>query len=130
MECAEAVYNVLPGMALAYLETVILAAIAIAVSTRLPLLPNLSLVLTIYLLGNLVPVIVQSAMGEIPMVVFVANILSMVLPCLDHFNMDTAVAMEIAVPWMYVVYAFLYAALYCVAMLIVSLLLFEDRDLA
>ena len=130
IDCARAVYAVLPQLVLAYLETVILAAIAIAISTRLPLLPNLSLVLMIYLLGNLVPVIVQSAVGEIAMVVFVANILSMVLPCLDHFNMDTAVAMEIVVPWTYVTRAFLYAALYCGAMLIVSLLLFEDRDLA
>jgi len=53
-----------------------------------------------------------------------------VLPCLDHFNMETAVAMEAAVPWLYVGYALIYAGLYCAAMLIVSLLLFEDRDLA
>ena len=59
MECARAVYGVLPQLILAYLEAVILAAIAIAISTRLPLLPNLSLVLMIYLLGHLVPVIVQ-----------------------------------------------------------------------
>ena len=130
IDCATAVMAVLPNLVLAYLETLILAAIAIAISTRLPLLPNLSLVLMIYLLGNLVPVIVQSAMGEIAMVVFVANMLSMVLPVLDHFNMDTAVAMEEVVSWGYVGMAFLYAALYCGAMLVVSLLLFEDRDLA
>ena len=130
IECAEAVYNILPGMVLAYLETVILTAVAIAISTRLPLLPNLTLTLLIYLLGNLVPVLVQSSANQIPMVVFAANIASIVLPCLDHFNMETAVAMEAAVPWLYVVYALVYAGLYCAAMLIVSLLLFEDRDLA
>jgi ABC-type transport system involved in multi-copper enzyme maturation permease subunit len=130
IECATAVYNILPGMALAYLETVILAAIAIAISTRLPLLPNLTLTLLIYLLGNIVPVIVQSSASQIPMVVFVANIASVVLPCLDHFNMETAVAMETSVPWFYVLCALGYAGLYCTAMLIVSLLLFEERDLA
>ena len=130
VECAKAVYRILPGMALAYLETVILAAIAIAISTRLPLLPNLTLTLLIYLLGNIVPVIVQSSVGQFPMVVFMANIVGAVLPCLDHFNMETAVAMEKAVPWGYVGAACLYAGLYCGAMLIVSLLLFEDRDLA
>ena len=130
LECAEAVYNILPQLALAYLETVILAAIAIAISTRLPLLPNLTLTLMIYLLGNIVPVIVQSSVGQIPMVVFVANIVSVVLPCLDHFNMETAVAMGAVVPWLYVVYALCYAGLYCGAMLLVALLLFEDRDLA
>jgi len=38
--------------------------------------------------------------------------------------------MESTVPWLYVGYALVYAGLYCAAMLIVSLLLFEDRDLA
>ena len=137
IECAKAVYNVLPVLVLAYLETLILAAIAIAISTRLPLLPNLTLTLMIYLLGNIVPVIVQSAMGANPMVMFAANIISMVLPCLDHFNMETSImalpglsTATTAVPWLYVVSAFFYAGLYCAAMLIVSLLLFEDRDLA
>ena len=130
IECAKAVYRVLPGMTLSYLETVILAAIAIAISTRLPLLPNLTLTLLIYLLGNIVPVIVQSSVGQIPMVVFAANIASVVLPCLDHYNMETAVAMQKAVPWGYVGVSLIYAGLYCGAMLIVSLLLFEDRDLA
>ena len=130
IECAKAVYMILPQLALAYLETVILAAIAIAISTRLPLLPNLTLTLLIYLLGNIVPVIVQASADQIPMVVFVANMVSMVLPCLDHYNMETAISMGAAVPWLYVAYALLYAGIYCVAMLLVSLLLFEDRDLA
>lgn len=130
IECFEAVYDILPGLALAYLETAILAAIAITISTRLPLLPNLALTLLIYLLGNIVPVIVQSSADQMPMVVFAAYIVSMVLPCLDHFNMETAVAMETSVPWLYVVLAFVYAGLYSGAMLVISLLLFENRDLA
>ena len=130
LECAMAVYNVLPQLVLTYLETLILAAIAVTISTRLSLLPNLTLTLMIYLLGNIVPVIVQSSMGQLPMVVFVANIVSVVLPSLDHFNMETAVAMGAMVPWGYVLIAAFYALLYCFAMLIVSLLLFEERDLA
>jgi ABC-type transport system involved in multi-copper enzyme maturation permease subunit len=130
IECAEAVYAILPQMVLAYLETAILAAIAITISTRLPLLPNLALTLLVYLLGNIVPVIVQASADQMPMVVFAANIISVVLPCLEHFNMETAVAMGVTVPWGYVAWALLYAGLYCGAMLIVSLLLFEDRDLA
>jgi hypothetical protein len=104
--------------------------VAITISTRLPLLPNLTLTLLIYLLGNIAPVIVQASEGQNPMVIFVANIVSVILPCLDHFNVETAVAMELTVPWGYVAAAILYAGLYCGAMLVVSLLLFEDRDLA
>lgn len=130
VECAEAVYKIVPQLGLAYMETVILAAIAIAISTRLPLLPNLTLVLIIYLLGNIAPSIVQASQDQNAIVVFVANIVSVILPCLDHFNMETAVAMGLPVPGLYVAWAFLYALLYCGAMLIVSLLLFEERDLA
>jgi len=130
IECAAAVYQILSGMVLAYLETLILAAIAIAISTRLPLLPNLTLVLMIYLLGNIAPTIVQAAADQNPIVVFVANIVSVILPCLDHYNTETAVSMGKTVSWFYVAVAFGYALLYCGAMLIVSLFLFEERDLA
>ena len=130
LECAQQVYDILPGLALAYLETLILAAVAIAISTRLPLLPNLTITLTIYLLGNIVPVIVQSSVGQLAMVVFVANFVSAFLPCLDHFSMETAVAMGKTLPWVYVGWSILYAGLYCTAALVVSLLLFEDRDMA
>jgi ABC-type transport system involved in multi-copper enzyme maturation permease subunit len=130
IDCAQTVYDILPGLVLAYLETIILAAIAIAISTRLPLLPNLTITLLIYLLGNIVPVIVQSSVGQLPTVVFIANFVSAFLPCLDHFSMETAVAMGKTLPWLYVLCAAGYAALYCLAALIVSLLLFEDRDMA
>ncbi|GHT34342.1 hypothetical protein FACS189427_01480 [Planctomycetales bacterium] len=130
VECFLAVYSILPGLALAYLETIVLAAVSIAVSTRLPLLPNLTITLAVYLLGNLIPEIVQSSVGQIAMVGFVAELISAVLPCLGHFNMETAIAMGKSLPWMYVAWAVLYAALYCFAALIVSLLLFEDRDVA
>lgn len=130
IECAQAVYDILPLLVLSYLETIVLAAIAIAISTRLPLLPNLTITLAIYLLGNLIPEIVQSSVGQLPMVGFVAELLSAVLPCLGHFNMETAIAMGITLPWTYVLWAILYAGLYCLAALIVSLLLFEDRDVA
>lgn len=130
LECALVVYDILPGLALAYLETIVLAAIAIAISTRLPLLPNLSITLLIYLAGNIIPEIVQSAAGQFPMVVFVANLVSAFLPCLGHFSMETAIAMGKSLPWTYVGLAMVYAALYCLAALVFSLLLFEDRDLS
>ncbi len=130
IECFQQVMNILPGLVLAYLETIILAAIAVAISTRLALLPNLTITLTIYMLGHIIPVIVQSSIGQLAPVVFVANLVSAVLPCLDHFSMETAVAMNTTLPWAYVGWSILYAGLYCFAALVVSLLLFEDRDLA
>jgi len=130
IECFRQVVDILPGLVLAYLETIILAAIAVAISTRLPLLPNLTITLTIYLLGHIVPVVVQSSVGQLPPVVFIANLVSAFLPCLDHFSMETAVAMNKTLPWVYVGWSIVYAGLYCLAALVASLLLFEDRDLA
>lgn len=130
VECFFAVYSILPHLVLAYLEAIILAAIAIAISTRLPLLPNLTIVLIVYLIGNLIPDIVQSSAGQIQMVGFIAELLSAVLPCLGHFSSDTPTAVGKSLSWVYVGMSMIYAALYCCAMLIVSLLLFENRDLA
>ena len=108
----------------------ILAAVTVAISTRLSLLPNLTISFSIYILGHLVPQIVQSSVGQLPMVAFVGELSSAVLPVLDYFSMETAVAMKQSLSWWYVFLAGIYAAIYCFVALLVSLLLFEERDLA
>ena len=131
IECWEYVRGVVPGLLLAYFETIVLTAIAIAISTRLPLLPNLTVCLTIYVLGHVVPMIVASdAVANMPIIGFFANLVCAFLPILDHFNMETAIAMNRSVGWDYVALSGLYSVLFaCVAMLL-SLTLFEDRVLA
>ncbi len=129
-ECLMKIVEILPGLALAYLETMILAAISVAISTRLSLLPNLTISFAIYILGHLVPQIVQSAVGQLPMVAFIGDLSCAVLPVLDYFSMETAIAMKRSLPWNYVFLASLYAVIYCLVALMVSLLLFEERDLA
>ena len=144
LECALEVYKVLPVLILHYFETLILAAIAIAISTRLALLPNLSITLMIFLLGHLTPVVVQSSAGQLPMVGFVANLISVLAPCLDHFSMESVIAMSIDLSeknvtmfgWsaLFYVWYFIgicaYTLCYCTATLLLALLLFENRDLA
>lgn len=129
-ECLQRIIDILPGLALAYLETMVLAAIAVAISTRLSLLPNLTISFSIYILGHLVPQIVQSSVGQLPMVVFIGDLSCAILPVLDHFSMESAIAMNESLPWSYVGFATLYASVYCILSLLVSLLLFEERDLA
>ncbi len=130
VECFEQILEILPGLVLAYLETAIMAAIAVAISTRLSLLPNLTISLTIYVLGHLVPQIVQSSVGQLPMVAFIGDLSCAVLPVLDYFSMETAVAMKQTLPWSYVLWATLYACIYSLLSLVLSLLLFEERELA
>ncbi|MDR3108451.1 MAG: ABC transporter permease subunit [Planctomycetaceae bacterium] len=130
VECFRQVVNMLPGLVLTFFETCILAAIAVAISTRLSLLPNLSISLTIYILGHLVPIIVQSSIGQFAMIAFVADLSSAVLPNLESFSMETAVMTDKTIQWQYVGLGAIYTVVFCFFAFVVSLLLFEDRDLA
>lgn len=130
-ECFAYIVNILPGLLLAFFETIVLAAISVAISTRLSLLPNLTICLTIYALGHIVPMIVVSnAAAQMPLVAFFANFVCAFLPVLDHFNMETAVAMDKTIPMNYVVMSGVYSLLFALVALVLSLALFEDRDLA
>ena len=129
-ECYSYIVGILPGLVLAFFETIVLTAISVAISTRLPLLPNLTICLAIYALGHIVPLIVASSAAQMPLVGFFANLVCAFLPVLDHFNMETAVAMDRTVPLSYVAYSGAYSLLFALVALILSLLLFEDRDLA
>jgi len=129
-ECADEMITVVPGLVLSFLETVLMAAVSLAVSTRLGMVPNLIVCFAIYSLGHLVPLLVQSSVGKFPIVRFMGQLFATILPVLDHFTIEAAVIGGVAVPWGYLAWAALYAALYSAAALLVALLLFQDRDLA
>jgi hypothetical protein len=129
-DCAEEMITVVPGLALALLETILLAAVSLAVSTRLGMVPNLIICFTVYALGHLVPLIVQSSVGKFAIVRFVGKLFATVLPVLEHFTIDAAVAGGVPVPWSYLGWAAVYAGLYSAVALLVALVLFQDRDLA
>ncbi|MDR1383476.1 MAG: ABC transporter permease [Planctomycetaceae bacterium] len=128
-DCTREVIKTIPSFTLSFFETLILAAIAIAVSTRFSLLPNLTVCLAIYVIGHLAPMIVQSSVGQIALVAFVADLACAVLPVLEHFNMETNVAMDQPPTWWYVFCTAIYAVMYCGLALTLGLFLFEDRDL-
>jgi ABC-type transport system involved in multi-copper enzyme maturation permease subunit len=125
-----------PALALAFLETVMITSISVAASVRLAMIPNLLICATVYVVGHMMPLIVQSAVGKLPIVAFVGQFLSTVLPVLEHFNIQAAIAsgrdaaMSLADWGVYLGWAAGYALLYSGIMLLVALLLFEDRDLA
>jgi ABC-type transport system involved in multi-copper enzyme maturation permease subunit len=129
-ECRSEMLGIAPGLALSFMEAVVLTAISVAISTRLPMLANLVVCATIYVLGHLVPILANSAVGRNEYVRFVADLQAAVFPVLDYFNVSAGISTDHAVPLLYLGWAGLYCFLYsCVAML-VALLLFEDRDLA
>ena len=129
-ECYTIMISTVPGLVLALMETIVLVAISVAISTRLPMLPNLLICGTIYTLGHLGPLIVQSSAGQLEYVAFIGRLIAVVLPVLDHFNIQAAVAGGVDIPMAYLGWALLYCALYSAAAMLLALILFEDRDLA
>ena len=128
--CFQEMMHVVPGLLLAFMETVVLTALSVAISTRLPLLANFTICLSIYALGHLTPMIVQSSMGSFPIVGFFGQLIATVFPNLDHFNMQAAVAAGVGVPSAYLGWAFIYCLIYTVIAVLLALVMFEDRDLA
>ena len=64
-ECQREMLQVAPGLLLAFMEAVVLTAISVAISTRLPMMANLIICASIYVLGHLVPILANSAVGQI-----------------------------------------------------------------
>jgi len=129
-QCQEEMVQIVPGLALSFMEAVVLASISVAISTRLPMLANLVICVSIYVLGHLVPLLVESALGQFAIVGFVGRFLAAVLPVLGHFGMETAISTGQQVPPIYLAATACYCVLYSAAAMLLALLLFEDRDLA
>ena len=129
-ECYEEFVQVVPGLALAFMEAAVLASVSVAISTRLSMIPNLVICVSIYVLGHLVPLLVNSAVGDIVFVSFVGDFSAAVLPVLDHFNMDTAITTGQGISMEYLAWTGVYCLVYCTVAMLLALLLFEDRDLA
>ncbi len=131
------VKQVLPGLALGFLEVTVLTSISVAISTRLPMLVNLVVCIAIFFLGHLSPVLVEATgqgvkQGNVnELVSFMAQLFAWILPGLEFFNAGPSISTGAVIPWMqYVIPALGYCVLYSGAALLFAFLLFEDRDLA
>lgn len=127
-----AAVQILPALALIAFEVASMTAVSVAISTRAPMLVNMVTCFAIFVIGHLTPVLVQSSFegGALVFVQFVAQLLALVLPTLDHFNMSTAVSTGAVIPAEYLVTTGLYCLAYSAAAVLLAFILFEDRDLA
>lgn len=129
-QCAKAVINVVPGLAMVLMEATLMTSIAVAISTRLPMLPNMLLSLSIYVVGHLVPLLANSAVGRHPLVAFVAQLMAAVFPVLENYSVSPAIVSRRVVPPDVLAATSGYTLLYCTLAMLVALFLFEERDLA
>jgi len=119
-----------PGLILSFFEMAVLSSIAIAISTRWPMLPNLMTCFSVWVLGHLGPLLVRSSVGLNPLVRFVGQLLAIVLPGLEYYSSETAITAEKLIPLSYIGAAGIYSAIYITISMLAALLMFEDRDLA
>lgn len=119
-----------PGLCLLFMETTLIAGISVAIATRLPVIANFVICFTIYVIGNITSPIVRASAEDNELVRFVGRLIAVVFPNLNTFNVQAAVDAGNPIPPIYLAGAFTYLACFMVVVLVVSLLLFEDRDLA
>jgi ABC-type transport system involved in multi-copper enzyme maturation permease subunit len=130
--CYAEMIGIVPGLLLAFMETVVMASISVAIATRLPMLANLLICFTIYILGHLLPLLVLSNKVSDPygIIQFVGRFFALILPVLDHFNIYGPIAAGAEVPASYLWAALGYSVLYSAVAMLFALVLFEDRDVA
>ncbi|RMG32654.1 MAG: ABC transporter permease [Planctomycetota bacterium] len=129
-ERLSAVLQILPGILLSFMEVAVLAAVSVAISTRVPTVVNIVTCLAIFVVGHLTPVLVGPGGIQQEFVAFMARLIATVMPSLDSFDTKAAVATGVMVPPVYLLYAAIYCVCYCTAAVFLAFLLFEDRDLA
>jgi ABC-type transport system involved in multi-copper enzyme maturation permease subunit len=130
LERSAEVLQILPGFALIFLEIAVLAAVSTAISTRLPMVVNMVSTFAIFVVGHLTTKLVESGVLQIEIVYFMAKLIAIVLPNLDFYNVSAAVATGATIPPIYLLSMLGYTVAYSTAAILLSFILFEDRDLA
>nr|WP_146392024.1 ABC transporter permease [Allorhodopirellula solitaria] len=126
----EEIMTTLPVIGLYFMETMAIGGIAVALATRLPLLANFITCFSIYVIGNLTSPLVAAAKENTELVGFVGKLIAVVVPNLNSFNVQAAMDSGNAVPLIYLAGAFNYLAVFVIAVWMLAMLMFEDRDLA
>ena len=122
-----------PALMLVYLEIAVLTAISVAISCRLPMVVNMSVCFTVFIVGHLTGVLVLwkgDGGALVEGVRFTANLIALALPALPAYSSEAAIARGALVPPDYLGWAGIYTICYSAAAILVAFLLFEDRDLA
>ena len=124
------VLHVIPGFVLIFFEISVVAAISVAISTRAPMVVNMSSCLAIFIVGHITPQLVEAGSIQIEIVEFMARFIATILPNLESLSMSTAASTGQPIPTEYLLSALGYTAAYAGAAIFLSFYLFEDRDLA
>lgn len=127
------VIQAIPGVVLSFFEIATLAAVSVAISTRVPMAVNMVTCMSIFIVGHLTPALVAAGANApkgLELVLFFARVIASVLPALQVFKIDEHIATDTLTPAIYVAWSALYSVVYSLMALLLAFFLFEDRDLA
>lgn len=126
----EELMSTVPALVLNFMETMAIGGIAVAMATRIPLLANFIVCFVIYVIGNMTAPLVRSTIGENELVGFVGKLIAVVIPNLNTFDVQSAMDAGNPIPAIYLAGAFNYLFFFSVMIMMLALLMFEERDLA
>lgn len=138
------VAGLVPALTLDWMMISVLAAVGVAISTRVSLVVNLPVVIFVYIAGNLTRFLFPHADDTSILTKFLTAIPATILPYLEIFDVRSRVlgrniavaqfaAEPLAVPlgqiWAYVALAAVYGAVYVFFTLMAGMWLFQNREL-
>jgi ABC-type transport system involved in multi-copper enzyme maturation permease subunit len=131
-----------PGLVMSATLVMVLTAIAVTLAVRTPMIVNLTTCLFVYIVANLMPIIVQltrtkdssNPTAVQKLLQFTAQLFDSLLPNLELFRIRPTLLDENALPLrdyvQHVAAVGVYGLLFTAIVLLLGLVLFEDRDLA
>lgn len=139
------------ALVLAYFQAVVIVAIAVAVSTHLPMIVNMVICASVYAFGHisnaLMLLFYPRGPGGVRLIaetdkltavelvlkypgLALMKVLRVIAPNLENFNVWDEVAFGAEIPASYIGTVVHYGVIYCVVMLLVAVLLFRAREVA
>jgi len=122
-------WRLIPASILILFALWILAALALACSTRLEMIPTLAICSAIFLIGLMSDYFYQRAGGAGQGTPFWASTLYAIVPNWQQFWLADLLETGKKLPWSYLSKAFIYVVTYVGAALSLALVLFQDREL-
>jgi len=122
--------RVIPAILLRLQEIMVMSAISVAISTRLPMVVNMTTCLAIYIVGHLTEPLVLSNLNRLELVSFMARVIAAVMPAVQVYNVEAKLMGDGMVPESYLGLTALYSVGYILAAILAAFIMFEDRDLA
>jgi len=121
------------GLFASFLQVAVLTAVAVALSTRLPMVVNVVACFSLYIIGHLSGYVyhyVQPALkGQSYAVRALARLVYAIIPNLENFNVSGAIALGQPISAGYLFLCALYALVYSGIALAIGVALFQEREL-